>query len=397
MRGRIGARLDALVRRSAATPGLIPLGGGLPSDEQFPRAALGAAFVRVLSQRGAPALQYGWPEGMESLRARICRRLRSRRMVGLEPRDIIVTNGAQQAIALVADLLARPDDAIAVDAQSYPSALELFRSRRLKLVSPTAAERATAVYAMPVVSNPTGKTLLARERAKLLGLGRPIVEDEAYADLAFDGPPPPPIGASARDQVFLVGTFSKILCPGLRVGWLVVPARWRARLLRLKEAADLQSNGLAQAVVDDYLAHNDLEQRLAGLRKFYRQRAARLATAVRRHLPSWAFQFPTGGFSLWIDTDARVDELKLVEAAIGEGVGLDPGMTFLARHDEDRPTSLRLCFSLARPSDFEEGARRLARAWRRLGPQRRGGLPLGGASSRGRAGSAGRGAWDAAQ
>ena len=360
-------RLDALTRQAAATAGVIPLGGGLPSEEQFPRRALADAFLRVVSQRGASALQYGWPEGMESLRGRIASRLKARGLVDLEAADVLITNGAQQAIAMAIELLSQPGQAIAVDAQSYPSALELFRSKGLALVPTDRAPETSAVYVMPAVANPGGAMMTAEARRRLGGVRRPIIEDEAYAELAFGGPPDTPLAADAREKVFLVGSFSKTLCPGLRVGWLIVPPRWRQRSLRLKRATDLQSNSLAQAVTDEYLAHEDFDRRLDILRRFYRQRARRLSAAIRRHLPSWRFDFPAGGFGLWVETDERVDEVAFLEAAVKEGVAFDPGVLFES-WPQAGPTFLRLCFSLGRAIDFDEGVRRLARAWRHLGP-----------------------------
>jgi 2-aminoadipate transaminase len=358
-------RVDALTRKAAAAEGLIPLAGGLPSDTQFPRRALADAFLRVVSQRGAPALQYGWPEGMESLRGRIVSRLKARGLVDLEAADVLITNGAQQAITMAIELLTQPGHSIAVDPQSYPSALELFRSKELTLIPMERAREASAVYVMPTVANPGGATMTIEARKRCGAIRRPIIEDEAYAELAFAGSPDPPLAVDARESVFLVGTFSKTLCPGLRVGWLVVPPKWRQRSLRLKQATDLQSNSLAQAVTDEYLARTDFDRRLDVLRRFYRQRARRLSAAIRRHLPSWRFDFPTGGFGLWVETDDRVDEVAFLDAAVKEGVGFDPGMLFES-WPQDGPTCLRLCFSLGRATDFDEGARRLARAWRRV-------------------------------
>ena len=363
--------IDALTRRAAATPGLIPLAGGLPSEAQFPRAELAECFVRVLTKQGAPALQYGWPEGLESLRGRIAERLVGRGLRGLTAADVIITNGAQQAIALATQVLARPGQSVAVDAQSYPSALDLFASRELRRLPLTSPERAHLSYVMPAVTNPGGETMTEAARAALLGRGRPVIEDDAYGDLLFAGPAPAPLVVSDPERVFFVGTFSKTLCPGLRVGWLVVPRGWRRRALRLKQAADLQSNSLAQAVVDDYLGRHDFEGRLPVLRRFYRRRAERLASAVRRAIPSWRFQFPAGGFGVWIETDAAVDERRFLEAAVEERVSFDPGTPFEA-WPTGGATALRLCFSLARPAEFEEGARRLARAWRRAARRARG-------------------------
>jgi 2-aminoadipate transaminase len=239
---------------------------------------------------------------------------------------------------------------------------------------------------MPAVDNPRGVSLPAPARQALLAGRVPVIEDDAYADLLFAGPAPRPLLAEAPGQVLHVGTFSKTLCPGLRIGWLVVPPRLRRRALNLKEGSDLQAGSLAQAIVEDYLTGGgdgpgvDFEGRLVRLRRFYRARAAKLARAVRAHLPEWRFQPPAGGFSIWLEAPASADEvseLALLDAATAEGVTFDPGSLF--RPDRaPGPLALRLCFSAAAPDSFEEGARRLARAWRRVSrvrPGARGGRP----------------------
>jgi 2-aminoadipate transaminase len=367
-RSRAISAIDDLQRRSAADPRAIGLGGGLPAPEQFPRRELTTAFLTVLERPGVPALQYGWPEGSLSLRKRIARRLRRRGGgIAVGEDDVIVTNGAQQAIALAVDLLCKPGDRIGVDAETYPAALELFRSRRVLPVrtsDPTAA-RMRALYVLPAMDNPRGQRASAQQRRLLLARGVPLIEDDAYADLCFDRPAGPSLAAAARDRVFQVGTFSKTLCPGLRVGWLVPPPRWRRRALQLKHHNDLQSNSLAQEVVDELLAHVDLDDRLQKLRRFYRLRAARLSAAVRRHLPRWRITEPAGGFALWVEPDQQVDEVRFLSAAVAEGVSFDPGSLF--RPDAaPRPLALRLCFSATAAQRFDEGIRRLARAYARL-------------------------------
>ncbi|MDB4979390.1 MAG: hypothetical protein JWM82_142 [Myxococcales bacterium] len=355
--------IDALAREAAASARVINLGGGLPAEAQFPRRKLAACFLRVLAARGSPGLQYGWPEGQRSLRARIAERLRARApSVDVTADDVIVTNGAQQAIALAVQLLVPPGGGIGVEEASYPAALDLFRSRSLV---PRRLGPGLVCYVMPTLGNPTGGAISDRDRALAVKDGTWIIEDDAYGELRFAGPVAPLLGARPKRCIH-VGTFSKTLCPGLRVGWMVVPPSLRRRALRLKQGDDLQASSLAQAVVDDYLAHDDFEARLVVLRRYYHRRATALARALRRALPSWSFAFPEGGFCLWIDTNARVDELDLLRLAVKEGVSFDVGSAFQAFPDEEAPTRLRLCYSAATPARFEEAARRLARAWRRV-------------------------------
>jgi len=356
----MGQALDELLRAAAADPRVIGFAGGLPCPDLFPRRALTAAFLRALQARDVPALQYAWPEGFASLRQHIARRLAGRG-ADVDPDEIIVTSGAQQAITIAAQLVLRRGAAIDVDPETYPSALDAFRTLRLR---PTTNGQARVLYRMPAVSNPGGVTMEGAERRAALARARFIIEDDAYGDLRFQGQPPPPLLATSRARVLYVGTFSKTLGPGLRVGFLVVPSRLHARALRRKADDDLQTNSLSQAIVQEYLEHNDFEAFVARLRRAYRRRAERLMTAVRRHLPRWSFDPPAGGFGLWVSADGRVDEAAFLRRSVAAGVSFDPGSRFLADPGaRDRPTSLRLCFSAVPEAAVDEGVRRLARAW----------------------------------
>jgi 2-aminoadipate transaminase len=356
------ASVDELVRHAVASDRVINLGGGLPAEKQFPRAALTASFVRVLAMRGSPALQYGWPEGQRSLRERIARRARSRwAQDDTAADDVIITNGAQQAIALAVQALTRRGDAVGVERTSYPAALEMFAMRGRR-VAPIGKARVSYVMTL---GNPSGRVLDPRIYEDVRGRARWTIEDDAYGELRFNGPVEVPLGKEARAHVVRIGTFSKTLCPGLRVGWMIVPRALRSRVVRLKQGDDLQASSLSQAVIDDYLAHNDFDARLVALRRYYHRRASRLANAIRRELPSWSFAFPEGGFSLWLHTDGRVSETRFLRLAVEEGVCFDPGSSFLASHEPGAPTRLRVCYSAAVSARFDEAARRLARAWRR--------------------------------
>jgi 2-aminoadipate transaminase len=351
--------LDHLLRHGAASPTVIAMAGGLPSEAQFPRRALSASFLRAV--QGAPALQYGWPEGLRSLREQIAHRLNSRG-APLTADDVLLTSGAQQAIAIACQLVCKPGDRIGVDTLTYASALDLFRARGLVL---SVDDHAGVAYVMPVVGNPGGRPLPPERRQRLLSCRDGfVIEDDAYAELAFAGPPCPPMVAEAPARVFHVGTLSKVLCPGLRVGWLVPPRRFRKRAWKVKQALDLQSSNLAQAVASDYLAHHNFERRLAILRRFYRRRAARLLEVLKTRAPSWIVQPPAGGFSVWVETQERASEETFLRLALAEGVSFDPGSAFRAQPGDD-PLAFRLCYSAADPAQFDDGVRRLVRAWRR--------------------------------
>ena len=341
--------IDALQRACAARADVIGLAGGLPDPALFPRAAMHAAMDAVVRARGLGAFQYGWPEGDGRLREWLARRLSSPgRPLGAE--DVVVTAGAQQAIALAVDALAPAR--VGVGAATYPALLALLRARG---VPATDGPRASVFYAMPEIGNPEG---LPMDRGFARALGRaPAIADGAYAELRFDG-------ASARAELarpWTVFTFAKTLCPGLRIGCLVPPRERRAQVLRLKHVADLQASGLGQCMLAELLARLDYDEHLARLRAVYARRAEALADSLRRHLPSWSFREPAGGFSIFVDTHEPGDDVALLAAASAQGVSFDPGRLFRVRPHET--LELRLCFSNASERRIDQGVARLARAW----------------------------------
>ncbi len=364
----VDARTDALQRRASATDGVIALGGGLPNPALFPRARFGRAVYEALHEPSGRALQYDWPEGSPVVRAAIARDLRARGADVVED-DVLVTSGAQQALSIAVELMFAPGDRVLVGASTYPGFLDVLNARWIR---PTreATPPLAGVYAIPAIGNPTGRALRDEQRAHVLALARasvPVIEDDAYADLRFDGPPGRPLIADARESVYHVGTFSKTLSPGLRVGWLVPPRARRDDALEAKRRLDLQTNGLAQAILEAYFRRADHARQLARARAFYARRAERLVQACRKHLPELRFEEPEGGFSLFLESDLESDlegdDRDLLETAIAHGVAFDPGSLF--RPDGAGATvAMRLTFSIAKPFLFEEGVSRLARSCR---------------------------------
>jgi 2-aminoadipate transaminase len=335
-------RIVELHRRAATQRGVICLAGGLPCVELMPRAELACALAEV----SGGALQYTWPEGDAALRAWIAARLSTRGAV-ISPERVIVTAGAQQALALAGALV---PGAIAVGDATYPGALDAF---------PRAAVTGDACYVIEGVSNPQG--VARSDRDELLASGRTLIADEAYAELRFDGRVPRPLVADAPDRVWHVGTVAKTIAPGLRVGWLVPPRAHHAATLARKQAADLQTSSVVQAALARLVATIDHEALVARARAAYAVRAAILGAALRRHLPSLRFAEPEGGLAIWAETDDRRDELALARAALACGVTFDPGSAF--RTTPSERIALRLGFASARLGDLVEGVRRLARAF----------------------------------
>lgn len=351
------ASIGRLQRVASERSSILGLGGGLPAPELFPRGALSRAFTAAVKR--ASTLQYGWPEGSPGLRAWIATRLRARG-ADVAPDDVIVTNGAQQALAIVMKLLVEKGAEVEVDPETYPAALDLVREREAHAV--VAAGSPACTYVMPGVTNPRGRPLDPARRAALLSRDVPIVADEAYAELRFDGFLERPLLADARDRTWHVGTFSKTLCPGLRVGFLVPPRALRSDALRVKHASDLQAGSLAQAVLEEVLRDDDFDERLARARRFYAARADVLLSALRRRMPFLRVEEPIGGFSVFVEAERPGDELALLRRATEHGVSFDPGGLFRA-HSSDAPLSMRLCFSAYGQRALCEAVERLARAF----------------------------------
>jgi 2-aminoadipate transaminase len=219
------------------------------------------------------------------------------------------------------------------------------------------------------VSNPTGTDGVAGIRHHLLASGAPVIADEAYAELRFDGRVLRPLIADARDRVWHVGTVSKTLSPGLRVGWLIPPPADRQRVLERKHATDLQAGSLAQAALAALLQRLDFDDHLERARRHYAARAEVLLDALARLAPpSWRFTRPDGGFSVWVETDDELDDVALLEHAIHHGVSFDPGRQFRPA-DAAGPLAFRLSFSSVAPGAISRGVRRLVAAVASMRPR----------------------------
>lgn len=353
---------ERLQREAAARKDIISFAGGLPDPQLFPLRKLAQAFTDALLMPGCPALQYGWPEGYEPLRRAVAERL-GRRGVAVDSARVLITSGAQQAISIALGACVQPGGCVGVDEFSYPGALDAVRAHGARPIC--ASLPADAYYVMPGLSNPLGHTMTAPERGRLLDLcertGGWLLEDDAYVETIFDGSAPKPLLAEAPERVFHIGTFSKALCPGLRIGWLVPPPSQFETCLRLKQSTDLQATSLTQILVERYLTRGDFDAHLRRARARYRKRARLLARALHRHLPDIDFVMPRGGFSIWAKCPRVVDDARLLDAALAHGATFDVGRAFC--RDTEAGSWLRLSFSCAPETQIEEGVRRLARAF----------------------------------
>lgn len=346
--GAMDPRVVELQKEAATRDDVIGLAGGLPAAELLPRQALARTLAEVTASRD-DALQYGWPEGTEQLRGWIAARLAARG-ARVDPERIIVTAGAQQALTIAARVLG---GTIAVGDATYAAAIDAFTRAGAQV----ARDRGETRYVIHGVANPHGVELVDREA--LLETRGPLIVDEAYAELRFDGVTPRPLLADASDRIWHVGTVSKTIAPGLRIGWLIPPASHHAAALDQKAAADLQTSSLTQAALARLVTTIDYEALVARARTAYAERAAAITSELRRAAPSLRFRDPEGGFSIWIETDRQGDDLALLRRCLDAGVMVDPGSAF---RPEPSPTiAVRASYSNATPDQLAEAARRLAR------------------------------------
>lgn len=359
-------------------PGIISFAGGIPDPALFPLKALADAHQRILEDpaRARLALQYSVSEGYPPLREWLAAQWRAQG-VDCAADNILITNGSQQALDLIARLFLDAGDRMLTARPTYLGALQAFTSAaptygRLSELAASDEPKAKLAYVMPDFANPTGESLTLDQRLDLLAGARrravTIIEDAAYVALSYDGPTPPSLlalearanGGVEAGCVLHCGTFSKTVVPGLRIGWIVAPAIVIRKLVLLKQACDLHSSSLAQMVlteiVDDIGAeHLDL------LRATYKGRRDAMLTGLAAHMPAGVhWTRPKGGMFVWVTLPAHLDGAALLEEAIRtERVAFVPGAAFFAG-DAQRNT-LRLNFSLCDETAINEGLARLGR------------------------------------
>lgn len=377
----------------ACSPEILSFSVGLPATELFPAAAMSRAFQRVLAEDPA-ALQYGMPS--RTLKAQIARLMHSRG-VTCDETQVFLTTGAQQGMDLVARLLLDPGGTVMLEETVYDGIQMVIKPYRPEILTvPTSAAggidveavaallaagaRPAFLYLIPEGHNPLGASLTLDQRLALVGLalsyGLPLLEDDAYGHLTYDLPADggealPPLRAFDDRWVLHLGSFSKILAPGLRIGWLVVPEPLVPVLSALKHANDLDTTTLAQRALACYLDAEDLSSHVAGLRQAYRERRDALLAALARHLPAGArWNHPASGFFVWLELPRGLDAAKLLELAIdSEKVAFCPGAAFAAGGRRHAGHCLRLSFANLAPARIEEGVLRLARVIERYQAQ----------------------------
>ena len=377
-------------------PGLISLASGIPALDTFPVERLRRALDTVLKRQGAAALQYDSPEGYWPLRERIAAYL-DRLGAVVHPAEVLITSGTQQGAALVARVLLRQGDVVLLDQPTYAGALDAFEAAGARPVGVPADDegilpealdglarklRPRLLYLVPACQGPAARQLPADRRRRVLDLARQhgftVVEDDSFRELRYAGRPEPPLRAlDDSDHVIHLGSFSKTLAPGLRVGYVVAGGAWLDDLAEAKQTADLHTSTLIQRAVDVYLDSGDLEAQMRRTREVSGQRREAMMNALRRHLPPevewWE---PEAGPFLWLRFPPDVTAVAASVAAVERGVAFGIGAGF-APDRLDRGLA-RLNFAAHPPAEIETAVARLGEALASLGLG-----PDQGASSRG--------------
>jgi len=376
-------------------PGIISFAGGLPSSKTFPVAEFEAACAQVLKDDPAGALQYAASEGYAPLRQMVAEQLSAKAAAAgvtweVDPAQVLITTGSQQGLDLVAKVLIDAGSKILVESPTYLGAVSAFIPMEPEVVSVASDEhgvdisdlRAKAagarfLYVLPNFQNPTGNTMSEARRAALstvaAELNLPLIEDNPYGDLWFDAPPPAPLTARNPDGCIYLGSFSKVLAPGLRLGFMVAPKAIYPKLLQAKQAADLHSPGFNQRMIAQVMQGGFLDRHVPKIRALYKAQRDAMLDALAQHfgpMPAQAdpatldtrlsWNAPDGGMFLWARLPQGKRAVDLLPLAVEQGVAFVPGAPFYADHGDER--TLRLSFVTPSVEEIHRGVAALARA-----------------------------------
>ena len=358
-------------------PGIISFAGGLPSPSTFPVQAFADACATVLQTDGRAALQYAASEGYGPLCEWVARHL----PWDVSPEQVLITTGSQQGLDLVAKVLIDEGSPVLVETPTYLGALQAFTPMEPRIVSVASdaegidvrdleqkAAGARFLYVLPNFQNPTGRTMSEARRQALVDtarrIGLPILEDNPYGDLWFDQPPPLPLTARNPEGGIYLGSFSKVLAPGLRLGYVVAPKAIMPKLLQAKQAADLHSPSFNQRMVAEVLKDGFLDRHVPTIRALYKHQCKAMLDALSTEMAGLDVQWnsPDGGMFLWARLPAGMDAVALLPKAVDKGVAFVPGAAFYA--DGADPRTMRLSFVTASDEQIRIGIKALADAIR---------------------------------
>lgn len=358
-------------------PEVISFAGGLPSPATFPVERMAKVCNEILANAPSAALQYGPTEGYLPLRQWVAER-HSKDGVRIDVNQVLITTGSQQGLDLLGKVLLDVDSKLLVETPTYLGALQAFSLSEPKFVSvpsddhglvPSALTRdytdgARFIYCLPNFQNPTGRRLPLERRKELVRIataaGLLLVEDDPYGALSYSGEQLPTLLSMNPKGVVHMGSFSKILAPGLRVGYLIAPEELHRKLVQAKQAADLHTPSFTQRIVHETIKDGFLDQHIPKIRDLYASQCRVMLDAMQQHFPSTvSWNQPEGGMFIWVKLPQGVDSNKLLEKAVAENVAFVPGTPFFA--NEPQTNTLRLSFVTVSKEKIQEGIARLGK------------------------------------
>jgi len=365
-------------------PGVISFGGGLPAPELFPAQRILEACKKVLTDQPHEALQYATTEGYPPLREAIAERMNNLG-VKCEADEIMITGGSQQGLDVIGRVFLDPDSVVLTSRPTYLGAIQAFNAYHPHYVTQPSDDDGFTVfgleeliethgprviYLVPTFQNPDGRTIPEERRKIILDLaeqhGIPVIEDDPYSELVFEGQIPKHMKAMSPDNVIMLGTFSKLLAPGLRIAWLIAPKGTAYdRCVRMKQGADLHTNTFAQHVVYEFMRDGALDEHLKIIKKTYAHRKNLMVKMMKEHFPEGvSFTEPTGGLFLWVTLPEKIDTTELLPKAVENNVAYIPGSAFYP--DGGGKNTMRLNFSKPTEEEIEIGIPKLAKLFQEV-------------------------------
>ncbi|MEN8165591.1 MAG: PLP-dependent aminotransferase family protein [Acidobacteriota bacterium] len=365
-------------------PEVISFAGGLPAAETFPAEDLAGVTARVLSEDGPRALQYSPTEGFPPLRQAIADRMNAKLGTAVESSEILITSGSQQGLDFTGKILLDPGDVVLCESPTYLGAINAFKAYEPRFVEIETDDDGMVVsdlqrrleeipnvrfiYVIPDFQNPSGNTWSLDRRKGVLELARrfeiPVIEDSPYAEVRFEGQPVPPLKSlEGNEWVVFLGTFSKVFCPGLRLGWLSAAPELFQKYVFVKQAADLHTSTLGQMQLAGYLDAYGLDGNIKGVIDLYRSRRDVMLKAMEAEFPpgiSWTR--PEGGMFLWVTLPEQLNARELLKQCLAEDVAFVPGGPFFPNGGHEN--TLRMNYSTSSAERIEEGVKRMAKVLR---------------------------------
>jgi len=366
-------------------PDIISFAGGLPAPELFPVEEMKEIAVKVLEEGGQTALQYSATEGFAPLRQKIAQTM-NELGIKVDASNILITSGSQQGLDFTGKIFLNPGDVVICESPSYLGALNAFKAYQPKFVEIAMDEEgmiiedlekaleqhpeAKFIYTIPDFQNPTGRTMAVDRRKRLVELANkfniPVIEDNPYGELRFEGVRPPAIKSfDTEGRVAYLGTFSKTFCPGLRIGWVCAQPEILQKYIIVKQGADLQTNTMSQRELDKFLSEYSLPEHVERIKDVYRKRRDLMLKTIKETFPSEVkYTVPEGGLFTWVSLPKHMDAKEVLKAALEQKVAFVPGGSFFPNGGQEN--HFRLNYSMMTEEKIVDGITKLGNVLKKL-------------------------------